>query len=174
MPGLTGGNLRRHFAFSEERSSAPGLLTSVADVNESVPIFLVEGMKRRLGTLRGRKVAVLGLTSKRNSDDLRDSLAASLVRLLERELAKVVAHDPHAPIATDSFEDSVSEAAAIVVATNHEEFADPGALRVLVERAAEACLVVDPWNAVGSGQVFAYLDEVRTLTASAAASLRAA
>jgi UDP-N-acetyl-D-mannosaminuronic acid dehydrogenase len=171
MPGLTGGNLRRHFAFSEERSRAPGMLTSVSHVNESVPFFLVDGIKRRIGALRGTKVAVLGLTSKRNSDELRDSLAARLVRLLERELAKVVVHDPHAPVATDSFEDSVSEAAAVVVATNHEEFSDRRALRVLGERAAADCLVVDPWNALGSAQVFAYLDEVLALAGRLPAGL---
>ena len=44
MPGLTGGTcLRKDFAFSEERSSAPGMLMSVSRVNESVPLFLVEG-----------------------------------------------------------------------------------------------------------------------------------
>jgi len=171
MPGLTGGNLRRHFAFSEERSGAPGMLTSVSLVNESVPFFLVDGIKRRIGALRGTKVAVLGLTSKRNSDELRDSLAARLVRLLERELAKVVVHDPHAPVATDSFEDSVSEAAAVVVATNHGEFSDQRALRVLGERAAADCLVVDPWNALGSAQVFAYLDEVLALAGRLPAGL---
>ena len=40
----------------------PGMLLAVSRVNESVPLFLVEGIKRRLGgQLRGRKVAVLGL-----------------------------------------------------------------------------------------------------------------
>ena len=49
-PGLTGGTcLRKDFAFSEERSSAPGMLMSVSRVNESVPLFLVEGIKSRLG-----------------------------------------------------------------------------------------------------------------------------
>ncbi len=47
MPGLTGGTcLRKDFAFSEERSSAPGMLMSVSRVNESVPLFLVEGIKQ--------------------------------------------------------------------------------------------------------------------------------
>jgi UDP-N-acetyl-D-mannosaminuronic acid dehydrogenase len=164
MPGLTGGTcLRKDFAFSEERSVAPGMLMSVSRVNESVPLFLAEGMKKRLGTLRGKKVAVLGLTFKRNSDDLRDSLSSKLVRLLERELAKVVAHDPHAPVATESFEDAVSDAAAVVVATNHDDFSQAEALRVLNERAADGCLVVDPWNSFGSAQVFAYVDEVVAL-----------
>src|SRR3954447_23010450 len=98
-PGLTAGTcLRKDFTFSEERSSAPGMLLAVSRVHESVPLFLAEGVKRRLGgSLRDRKVAVLGLTFKRDSDDLRDSLAFKLVRLLERELAHVVSHDPHVP-----------------------------------------------------------------------------
>ncbi len=94
-PGLTGGTcLRKDFAFSEERSNAPGMLLAVSRVNESVPLFLVEGMKRRLGSLNGRKIAVLGLAFKGNTDDERDSLAHKLVRLLERELADVAIHDP--------------------------------------------------------------------------------
>ena len=42
-------------------------------------------------------MAVLGLTFKRDLDDVRDSLAYKLVRLLERELAHVTRHDPHVP-----------------------------------------------------------------------------
>src|SRR4029078_1214699 len=72
-PGLTGGTcLRKDFAFSEERSNAPGMLMSFSGVTEGIRYFLVEGMKRRLGPLRDRRVCVLGLTFKRDSDDLRD------------------------------------------------------------------------------------------------------
>ena len=49
-PGMTAGTcLRKDFAFSEERSAAPGMLLAVSRVNESVPLFLVEGIKRRIG-----------------------------------------------------------------------------------------------------------------------------
>src|SRR3954463_12139704 len=79
-PGLTAGTcLRKDFAFSEERSSAPGMLLAVSRVHESMPRFIVEGLRRRLGSLRDRKVAVLGLTFKRDSDDLRDSLSHKLI-----------------------------------------------------------------------------------------------
>jgi UDP-N-acetyl-D-mannosaminuronic acid dehydrogenase len=174
MPGLTGGTcLRKDFAFSEERSNAPGMLMSVSRVNESIPYFLVEGMKRRLGSLRGRRVAVLGLTFKRDSDDLRDSLAPKLIRLLERELAAVVAHDPHAPVATESLDDAVTGAEAVVVATNHSEFADSRTLAALTERTGGDCLVVDPWNALGGAQVFSSASEtVARSNARAAAESR--
>jgi len=164
MPGLTAGTcLRKDFAFSEERSHAPGMLLAVSRVNESVPLFLVEGMKRRLGSLAGRKVAVLGLAFKRDTDDERDSLAHKLIRLLERELADVVAHDPHVRSVNASFEEAVSGAEVVVVATNHSEFST--ALRAIGDAAAADCLVVDPWNAFGAAQVFAYASELATLTA---------
>src|SRR5581483_5832220 len=104
LPGFTAGScLRKDFAFSEERSNAPGMLLAVSRVNESVPRFLVEGLKRRLGALDGRKIAVLGLAFKAGTDDERDSLAHKLVRLLERELADVAVHDPRVSTPTQSF-----------------------------------------------------------------------
>ena len=107
-PGFTAGTcLRKDFAFSEERSNAPGMLLAVSRVNESVPRFLVEGLKRRLGgSLRGRKVAVLGLAFKADTDDVRDSLSHKLIRLLERELADVAVHDPMADTPTQPFQDA--------------------------------------------------------------------
>ena len=165
-PGLTAGTcLRKDFTFSEERSNAPGMLLAVSRVNESVPLFLVEGMKRRIGDLSGRKVAVLGLAFKRDTDDERDSLSHKLIRLLERELADVAVHDPRVSTPSQSFDEAIAGADAVVVATNHSDFDGPGPLRRIGELAADDCLVVDPWNAFGSAQVFAYAAEVAALTA---------
>lgn len=164
QPGLTAGTcLRKDFAFSEERSNAPGMLLAVSRVNESVPLFLVEGVRRRLGSLSGRKVAVLGLAFKADTDDERDSLAHKLIRLLERELADVVAHDPHVATPTVSFEEAVQDADVVVVAANHHEFCEPAALATIARRASQDCLVVDPWNCWGAGQVFAYAAELSAL-----------
>jgi UDP-N-acetyl-D-mannosaminuronic acid dehydrogenase len=164
MPGMTAGScLRKDFAFSEERSNAPGMLLAVSRVNESVPLFLVEGVKRRIGPLSARKVAVLGLTFKRDTDDERDSLSHKLVRLLERELADVAVCDPHARTPTQSLAEAVQDADVVIVATNHSEFEGPDALREIVARAAADCLLVDPWNALGTGQVFLYGAETAAL-----------
>src|SRR3954451_12144688 len=167
FPGFTAGTcLRKDFAFSEERSSAPGMLLAVSRVNESVPGFLVDGVKRRVGgSLRSKKVAVLGLAFKRDTDDERDSLSAKLIRLLERELADVSVHDPMVATPTSPFDDAVRDADVVVVATNHSAYSTPEALRAIAELAGPDCLIVDPWNALGTAQVFAYVAEVAALRA---------
>ena len=157
QPGMTAGScLRKDFAFSEERSAAPGMLLAVSRVNESVPLFLVDGIKRRIGSLHSRKVAVLGLTFKRDTDDERDSLSPKLIRLLERDLADVAVCDPHAPSPTQPLDQAVQDADVVIVATNHSEFEGPTVLAEIVARASGECLLVDPWDALGTGQVFVY------------------
>jgi UDP-N-acetyl-D-mannosaminuronic acid dehydrogenase len=155
-PGLTAGVcLRKDFTFSEERSSAPGMLLAVSRVHETVPLFLVEGLKRRLGgSLRDRKVAVLGLTFKRDSDDTRDSLSYKLIRMLERELAHVSRHDPFVPAESEPLETALSGVDAVVIATNHSAYED------VLSQVPKSALLVDPWNVTGSAQVFAYADEL--------------
>jgi UDP-N-acetyl-D-mannosaminuronic acid dehydrogenase len=167
QPGLTAGTcLRKDFAFSEERSPAPGMLLAVSRVNESVPLFLLEGVKRRIGTLADRKVAVLGLAFKADTDDERDSLSHKLIRLLERELADVCVHDPYVPTPTVSFEEAVDAAEVVIVATNHSDFREPRSLAAITDMASANCLVVDPWNCWGAAQVFAYGSELAALVAS--------
>jgi UDP-N-acetyl-D-mannosaminuronic acid dehydrogenase len=156
LPGFTAGTcLRKDFTFSEERSPAPGMLLAVSRVHESVPLFVVEGLKRRLGTLNGRKVAVLGLAFKADTDDERDSLAHKLIRLLERELADVAVHDPHVATPTQSFEEAVLDADAVVVAANHSEFRGREVLRAIADSAKGDAILADPWNCFGTDQVFA-------------------
>ncbi len=166
QPGFTAGTcLRKDFTFSEERSAAPGMLLAVSRVNESVPLFLLEGAKRRIGSLANKKVAVLGLAFKADTDDERDSLSHKLIRLLERELADVVVHDPHVATPTASLAEALDGAEVVMVATNHSEFREPGMLATIAERTNRDCLVVDPWNCWGAAQVFAYASELAALGA---------
>jgi UDP-N-acetyl-D-mannosaminuronic acid dehydrogenase len=170
LPGMTAGTcLRKDFAFSEERSNSPGMLLAVSRVNEAVPLFLVEGIKRRLGTIESRKIAVLGLTFKRDTDDERDSLSPKLIRLLERELADVAVCDPHAFTPTQPLQEAVEGADAVIVATNHSEFERPETMQTILSSASPDCLLVDPWNAFGTTQVFMFAGESAQLAEMARA-----
>jgi UDP-N-acetyl-D-mannosaminuronic acid dehydrogenase len=156
LPGFTAGTcLRKDFTFSEERSPAPGMLLAVSRVHESIPLFIVDGLKSRLATLNGRKVAVLGLAFKADTDDERDSLSHKLIRLLERELADVAVHDPHVSTPTQSLEDAILDADAVVIATNHNEFRRPEVLRAIADSAKGDAVLADPWDCFGTQQVFA-------------------
>src|SRR5204863_6190554 len=130
-----------------------GMLLAVSRVNEAVPRFLVEGIRRRVGDLASRKVAVLGLTFKRDTDDERDSLSPKVIRLLERELADVAICDPHAPSPTQPLVDAVRDADVVIVATNHSDFERPEVLQTIAEHAMPDCLLIDPWNALGTAEV---------------------
>jgi UDP-N-acetyl-D-mannosaminuronic acid dehydrogenase len=177
LPGMTAGTcLRKDFTFSEERSPAPGMLLAVSRVNESVPLFLVDGLKRRLenGTLRGRKIAVLGLAFKGDTDDERDSLSFKLMRLLERELALVAAHDPHSPSSTLTLAESVADADAIVLATNHSAWKDPRVLARIADLAAPGAILADPWNCFGQDTVFGVASELADASDMSAAPVGSA
>jgi UDP-N-acetyl-D-mannosaminuronic acid dehydrogenase len=170
-PGLTAGTcLRKDFAFSEERSNAPGMLLAVSRVNEAVPLFLVEGIKRRIGPLRSRKIAVLGLTFKRDTDDERDSLSPKLIRLLERELADVAVCDPHGPSPTQPLQQAVQDADVVIIATNHSDFQHPEALHTITTKATPRCLLVDPWNALGTTELFGQVSKVAAMLHTTATS----
>ena len=64
---------------------------------------------------------------------------------------------------TPDFDEAIAGADVVVVATNHCAYSRPETLAAIAERAAPDCLVVDPWNAFGAGQVFAYASEVAAL-----------
>ena len=70
------------------------LLNAVLEVNALQKRRVVTKLKQRLGALRGKKVALLGLTFKPNTDDLREASSIVLAARLQGEGAEVSAYDP--------------------------------------------------------------------------------
>lgn len=62
-------------------------------VNEGLPNFLVSQLEAKMGSLRGRKIGVLGLAFKADNDDTRESLSFKLVKCLETKMATVLTSD---------------------------------------------------------------------------------
>jgi UDP-N-acetyl-D-mannosaminuronic acid dehydrogenase len=167
-PGLTAGTcLRKDFGMINEFAPYPDLLLSAWKVNEYVPRFLVEAALQR-GPIAGKTVAVLGYTFKRGADDLRDSLAPKLVRLILREVPREVRicepylgaelpspREDGGTVRNWPLPDALRGADVAFVATNHELFVQ-GVLR---HAEPHAC-VVDLWNCTRQGRMSFVAGEV--------------
>lgn len=70
------------------------LLRAVLQVNEAQALKIIEIAERVLGDLDGKKICVLGLAFKPNTDDMRDAPAAKIVSVLLEKGASITAYDP--------------------------------------------------------------------------------
>ena len=70
------------------------LLNAVVEVNELQKRRVVHKLREHLGSLAGRRVALLGLSFKPDTDDMRDAASLVLAARLEGEGVEVVAYDP--------------------------------------------------------------------------------
>jgi UDPglucose 6-dehydrogenase len=70
------------------------LLSAVIEVNELQKRRVIKKLERQLGTLRGKKIALLGLAFKPNTDDMREAPSIVLAGRLLAEGAEVRGWDP--------------------------------------------------------------------------------
>ncbi len=108
------------------------IMETVLRVNDTVKARMVEKVAEVCGELAGKKVAVLGLAFKPETDDIRDSSAIKLIRDLTSRGASVVAYDPAAMENTKAilpeigYADDVYECAegadALVLITDWNQF----------------------------------------------------
>jgi hypothetical protein len=110
------------------------LLTSVIEVNELQKRRVVNKLKRHLGPLVGKRIALLGLAFKPNTDDMREASSVVLAARLQAEGAIVSAYDPVAEEAAsrlltgvrmcESAMDAIEQANAAVIVTEWPEFGE--------------------------------------------------
>jgi UDPglucose 6-dehydrogenase len=80
---------------AEEAGVAQRIVQTVVSVNDTRKAAMADRVRQALGgTLKGKRVAVLGLTFKPNTDDMRDAPSLSLIAGLQRGGASIVAFDP--------------------------------------------------------------------------------
>jgi UDP-N-acetyl-D-glucosamine dehydrogenase len=103
-----------------------------SDINSAMPEFVVgkvrEALNRAGKAVRGSRVLVLGVAYKPNIDDVRESPAIDIIRLLEHDGAQVDFHDPFVPRLTEDgrvwegkelTDDLLQSVDAAVIVTNH-------------------------------------------------------
>ncbi len=110
------------------------LLSAVIEVNELQKRRVVGKLKKHLGSLAGKRIALLGLAFKPDTDDMRDASSLVLAARLEGEGAEAVAYDPIATerarvllpavkLASSALE-ALEGAEAAVLVTEWPEFAE--------------------------------------------------
>lgn len=99
----------------------PDILQSVIETNESQPYRLVKLLKQELGNLSKKRIAVLGLTFKPNTDDTRESPSFPVIAELKKAGASVISHDPMIKN-TATIQEVLKNADAAIVVTAWDEY----------------------------------------------------
>jgi UDPglucose 6-dehydrogenase len=132
------------------------LLTAVIEVNELQKRRVIAKLQKHLGGLVGKRVALLGLAFKPNTDDMREASSLVLSARLNADGAVVSAYDPVAEQEArtlmsgldfaDSAMDALRDADAVVLVTEWSEFLDLDWREVA--EAMSGKLVIDGRNAL--------------------------
>lgn len=121
-------------AHGERAGSPMPLLTAVIETNRRQPETIVRLLQKHFSSLKNVRVTVLGLSFKPDTDDMRESPAIPIIRLLAKAGATITAHDPVAiPAARkildadevafqDDLPSAVKNAQAIVLVTRWEHY----------------------------------------------------
>ncbi len=124
------------------------------EVNEAMPEFVVQQVARALNTqkkpLNGSRVLMLGMSYKKNIDDLRESPSLTIIELLRREGAEVLYNDPYHPTVgrgrhynlnmTSTPLENLGQYDCVLIVTDHSDYDFEQIVR-------ESQLVVDSRNA---------------------------
>ena len=144
------------------------IVRTTVEVNDDRKASMVERVQRALGSLEGKRVAVLGLAFKPNTDDMRDAPSIPLINALLERGAEVSAFDPVAreqaekifsgiEFAPDAYS-AASNADALVIVTEWDEFRALDLDKIAASLRGKALVdlrnVYDREEAEGSGLVY--------------------
>jgi len=98
------------------------------EINNSMPDYTVELLKNALNEIKipmnGAKVGVLGIAYKANVDDVRESPAKKIIKLLEEHKTAFKVFDPHIPekSTVKNLVELLKYSEALILVTDHDEF----------------------------------------------------
>ena len=106
-----------------------------SEINSEMPYFVVdkvrEALNRRQKAVNGSSVLLLGVAYKRDIDDVRESPALDVLKLLAEDGAEVSYHDPYVPElheegtdlrSVELTDEALASADAVVILTDHTDF----------------------------------------------------
>ena len=140
--------------FVESAPELTPLIYTARKVNDAQPHYVVALVKRALGSLKGKRIATLGLAYKPDVDDLRESPAVEVVHILQDEGAQVKAWEPFKPDANlegihmaSSLDDALKDSDAILLLVRHTEFINLKPADIASKTKARTMIdTVNGWN----------------------------
>jgi len=89
-------DIKALIAFSKNLGYNPPLLKAIQQTNQAQPQQAIKLVKKHLGTLKNKRIAILGLSFKPNTDDMREARSIPIINQLLKQGAKITAYDPAA------------------------------------------------------------------------------
>ena len=83
-------------SFSKSIGYNPELLEAVQNNNYKQVLSISNILEKQIGNLKGKKIGLLGLSFKENTDDIRESVSIRLIEHLLKKKCKIIVHDPKA------------------------------------------------------------------------------
>jgi nucleotide sugar dehydrogenase len=114
--------------YAKRNGFTPQFLNMACKVNEKMPEYTVSLTKKELKKLKGKiagtRVTVLGMAYKPDIDDVRESPAFTIVKLLKKSGIQVKSYDPHLNGKSDAatLDEALKNTDAVIIATAHREF----------------------------------------------------
>jgi UDPglucose 6-dehydrogenase len=117
--------------FARDIGYGSRVLVAVESVNSDQPYQAVKLARDHLGCLEGKRIAILGLSFKPETDDMREARSVPVIERLLKDGASVVAYDPVAVWrAREIFGEKIHFASSAVACL----------------RAADCCIIVTEWD----------------------------
>ena len=126
------------------------IVDAAVSMNSKRPMEMVMKLKELMGNVNGRRIGVLGIAFKANTDDTRESISIKIMEELVKEGAKVTAYDPKAKaemkgvMQVNTKEECIRASEGIIIATEWDEFRG-------IEKALEGKYVLDTRRILNPG-----------------------
>lgn len=119
-------------AYSRSVGESGNLLNRVNEINSNRIFYLMDKFAKEVGGFEGKTVAVLGLSFKPNTDDMREAPATKIIPFLSKQGVKIQSYDPMAKYPTEvnnhqqfsTIEEACDNADIIMVVVEWPEITD--------------------------------------------------
>jgi UDPglucose 6-dehydrogenase len=126
-------DLKAFITYTKKLGYEPTLIQAAYKANQDQIKFTIQKVKKELKTLKGKKIAILGLAFKPNTDDIREARSIEIITQLQKRGAYISAYDPRASSNTKkvlkekvscapSAIDCLKDADCAILVTEWEEF----------------------------------------------------